>query len=53
MNFQFPDLFPKEKTDEITGDMRKVNEEIELGKRKELRKSYKDKRHNVPNWFGL
>jgi len=54
MKFEFPNLFPTEKVDEssATNDLRKVNEEIELGKNKARRKNYQNLRHNVPNWFG-
>ncbi len=53
MKFEFPNLFPETKEDEISTDMKKMDEELEIGKLRERRHNYKHLRHNVPNWFGL
>ncbi len=53
MKFEFPNLFPEAKEDEISTDMKKMEEELEMGKMKERRHNFKHLRHNVPNWFGF
>ncbi len=52
MKFEFPNLFPETK-DELSTDMKKMEDELEMGKMRERRYNYKHFRHNVPNWFGI
>ena len=53
VKFEFPDLFPKDKVDQTSKDLKGVQKEMDFGQLRETRKNYKNKRHNVPDWFGI
>ena len=53
MKFEFPDLFPKEKTNQLSEDLKGMEKEVEFGKLREIRKNFKNRRHNVNNWFSI
>jgi len=53
MKFEFPDLFPKEKTNQMSEDLKEMEKEVEFGKLREIRKNFKNQRHNVNNWFPI
>jgi len=53
VTFEFPDLFPKDKTDQLSKDLSDMEKEREFGELRERRKRYKNMRDNVPDWFPL
>jgi len=51
--FQFPDLFPKDRVNQLSKDLSDAEKEVEFGRLRERRKYYKNMRDNVPDWFQL
>jgi len=53
MAFEFPDLFPKDKVNELSKDLTEAQKEVEFGTLREKRKVYRNMRDNVPDWFSI
>ncbi|CAG2105113.1 unnamed protein product, partial [Medioppia subpectinata] len=49
MTFEFPDLFPHEKVDQMSTDLKDGQKELEFGTLREKRKNQKNMRDNVPD----
>jgi hypothetical protein len=51
--FQFPDLFPTDKVEQQNSELKHLQVTEDYDILIEKRKIYANKRHNIPNWFGI